>query len=190
MKLPNKFTYKFLVSVAIIVAINSVSYAKESNVLSVVTGDWNQDNNLDAAVLMKNNDHVELYIFLANTSNKLQQSLYKQDIVWMGRMEGTKPYLQASKKTGSLLIHSENDSIGRNRWNQVLTVTYRSKNFMISGYTYTSYDTLNPNSSLSCDINLFTGTGFKNKKSLKITAQKIKLTNWTDDNIPKECISD
>jgi len=189
MKLLTKFTDYFLVlATIIIVFVNSVSYAKESNVLSVVTGDWNQDKQLDAAVLMKNKDIVELYIFLANEKNRLQQVIYKPDIVWMGGMGGTVPYLKTSKKTGSLFIHSENDSIGRNRWSQTLTIAYRDKNFMIGGYSYNSYDTLDLSNNLNCDINLFTGKGFKNKKPLKISAQKIKLKNWTDNDIPKECM--
>jgi hypothetical protein len=188
MKKLNKFTYKFLAPLIIILStISSITYAKESNVLSAIAGDWNQDKRLDAAVLMKNNDIVEIYIFLADKKNKLQTVLYKKDIVWMGSMEGTQPYLEAKEKRGSLLIMAGNDSIGRNRWFQILTTAYREKTFMISGYTYESRDTLSPNSFHSCDVNLFTGKGFRDKETFKITGQKIKLKDWSADNIPAEC---
>lgn len=185
----NKFTYKFLATLIITLSMmSSMTYAKESNVLSVIAGDWNQDKRLDAAVLMKNkNDVVEIYIFLADKKNQLQTVLYKKDIVWMGSMEGTFPYLESKKKGGSLLIMSENDSIGRHRWFQILTMAYREKTFMIGGYTYESRDTLRPDGIHNCDVNLFTGNGFRNKKPFKIAGQKIKLKNWSDENIPTEC---
>jgi len=184
----NKFTYKFLAMLIIILStISSITYAKESNVLSAVAGDWNQDERLDAAVLMKNDDIAELYIFLADKKNQLQTVLYKKDIVWMGSMEGAIPYLEPKEKGGSLLIISENDSIGRHRWFQILTAAYREKTFMIGGYTYESRDTLKPDSIHSCDVNLFTGKGFRDKKAFKIVGQKIKLKDWSDDNIPTEC---
>ena len=182
----NKFTYKFLATLIIILStISSVTYAKESNVLSVIAGDWNQDKRIDAAVLMKNNEEVEIYIFLADKKNQLQAVLYKKGIVWMGSMGGTMPYLKS--KGGSLLITSENDSIGRNRWSLVLTVAYREKTFLIGGYTYKSRDTLRPDGGHHCDVNLFTGNGFRNKKAFKVAGQKIKLKNWSADNIPAEC---
>ena len=184
----NKFTYKFLATLIIVLSmISSMTYAKESNVLSAIAGDWNKDKRLDAAVLMKNNEVVEIYIFLADKKNQLQTVLYKKDIVWMGSMEGTFPYLESQKKGGSLLIVAENDSIGRHRWFQVLTTAYRERTFMIGGYTYEGQDTLKPDSFHSCDVNLFTGKGFRDKKPFKISGQKIKLKNWSDENIPVEC---
>ncbi len=184
----NKFTYKFLTMLIIILStISSITYAKESNVLSAVAGDWNQDQRLDAAVLMKNKEVVELYIFLADKKNQLQTVLYKKDIVWMGSMEGTMPYLKPKKKGSSLLIMSENDSVGRHRWFQILTAAYRENTFMIGGYTYESRDTLEPDSIHSCDVNLFTGNGFRDKKAFKIVGQRIKLKDWSDENIPVEC---
>lgn len=187
MKQLKKMTFQFLaVMVMSLTFVNPVIYAKESNVLSVVTGDWNQDKHIDAAVLMKHNERVEIYIFLANKKNKLQQVLYKQDIVWMGSMGGAIPYLE-SRKNNTLFIFSGNDSIGRHRWSQILTIAYRDKSFMIGGYTYESRDTLDPENFSSCDVNLFTGKGFNNGTAFKIKAQKIKLKNWTDESIPEEC---
>ncbi len=184
----NKFTYKFLTTLIIILStMSSITYAKESNVLSVVSGDWNQDTQLDAAVLMKNDDIVEIYIFLADKKNQLQTVLYKKDIAWMGSMHGTNPYLETKEKGHSLLIISGNDSIGRNRWSQILTVAYRKKEFRVGGYTYESRDTLQPDNIHNCDVNLFTGKGFKDKKTFKIAGQKIKLKDWSAENIPEKC---
>jgi hypothetical protein len=186
MKLLNNFFNKIVVTLMLLIAVNFAAYAQKSNVLSKVTGDWNQDKKLDAAVLMKHDGLVELYIFLGSSQSQLQQALYKKEIAWMGTMEGATPYLESRK--GSLLILSENDSIGRHRWSQVLTVAYRNKIFVMGGYTYESRDTLNPSSIFYCDVNLFTGNGFKNKVAFKTDAQKIALKDWSDERIPKECV--
>ncbi|MCK5872029.1 MAG: hypothetical protein KAG26_04305 [Methylococcales bacterium] len=172
----------------LLMSIAPLTYAKKSNTISVATGDWNQDKRLDAAVLMKNKGVVELYIFLA-TQKGLQPLAYKKDIVWTGTMDGTEPYLKA-KGRGSLLINSENDSVGRNRWQKTLTVSYRDKNFMVGGYTYNSYDTLDLNKTFTCDLNLFTGHGIKNKKAFNVAPQKIKLNNWNEERMVKQCVDD
>ncbi|MDQ7089701.1 MAG: hypothetical protein Q9M50_03540 [Methylococcales bacterium] len=189
MKTSTQSSYKLLTALALILtSINTPAYAAdESNVLSVVTGDWNQDKKTDAAVLMKNDDLVEIYIFLGQQNNTLKQVLYKSDFIWMGSMEGTVPYLESKGKKGSFIIMSGNDSIGRNRWSQALTIAYREKAFTLGGYTYNSRDTLAPDHSFACDLNLFTGKGLRNNKAFKINAQKIKLKDWSDDNVPTKC---
>ncbi|MCK5898066.1 MAG: hypothetical protein KAG06_03230 [Methylococcales bacterium] len=186
MKILTKLKAKpILCMTLLLMTISPMTLAKKSETISVATGDWNQDKRLDAAVLIKNKDVVELYIFLA-TKKGLQPLAHKKDIVWMGAMGGTPPNLTV-KGRGSLLINSENDSIGRNRWQQTLTVSYRDKNFMVGGYTYNSYDTLDLKKTFHCDLNLFTGRGIKNNKAFKIAPQKIKLSNWSDEHIAKQC---
>ena len=189
MKILNQFIGQFLIAITMVFTLgNSVAYAEESNVLSVVTGDWNKDKNIDAAVLMKNKDDlVEIYIFLGSQKKPLRLAAYKKDIAWIGAMGGTLPHLKTKKENGSLLIHSENDSVGRNRWQLSLTVVYRSQTFIIAGYTYSSYDTLILDNISHCDVNLLTGKGISNDKGFKIKAQKIKLKDWTEDYVPDEC---
>ncbi|MCK4493393.1 MAG: hypothetical protein KAU26_05025, partial [Methylococcales bacterium] len=65
---------------ALLMSIAPMTYAKKSNTISIVTGDWNQDKRLEAAVLMKNKGVVELYIYLA-TKKDLQLLVYKKGIV-------------------------------------------------------------------------------------------------------------
>lgn len=189
MKILSKLNAKPMLCLSLVLmSISPMTYAKNPQTISVATGDWNQDKRLDAAVLMKNKDMVELYIFLA-TKKGLQPFIYKKDIVWTGTMGGTVPYLKA-KGRGSLLINSENDSVGRNRWQQTLTISYRDKNFIVGGYTYNSYDTLDLKKTFECDLNLLTGHGIKNKKAFKIAPQRIKLNNWTDERVAKQCSDD
>ncbi|NOQ36842.1 MAG: hypothetical protein GQ569_13260 [Methylococcaceae bacterium] len=202
MKILKKPLLKFLsYTIIILVVKNPIVYADEpdnqeeqdtpiAKVLSVATGDWNEDERIDSAVLMKTNEIVELYLYLNNKENEQELVLHKKDVVWSGAMEGTEPYLKPKNKSASLFIHSENDSIGRNRWHQRLTISYRDEAFIVTGYTYDDRDTLDPQKGFSCDVNLVTGKGFKDKKEFKIAGQKIKLEDWTQEHIPKQCIAE
>ena len=160
----------------------------KTEVLSTITGDWNADKILDSAVLMRNKELVELYIYFNNKKSELTEVFYKKDVVWTGALEGTKPYLETNDAKTSLLIYSENTAIGRHRWSQILTVAYRNKNFLVGGYTHNSWDTIDLKTASKCDLNLFTGKGIKNEKdSFKVDAQKIKLKDWNSEFAPKAC---
>jgi hypothetical protein len=160
----------------------------EHKVVSVVTADWNNDKRIDSAVLLKSGDQVDLYIYFGNaTANeRMVLTVTKKNIVWSGALDGTLPHLSVDKTEG-LLIHSENDAIGRDRWHQQLNVNYRDNDFLVSGYVYDAHDTLDPKADFSCDVNLLTGKGVKDKKPFKIAGQKIKLIDWSDEKIPKQC---
>ena len=158
-----------------------------SKILSVEVGDWNQDGHSDSAILLKNAEEVSLYLYLADESGEQKLALHKEDIAWSGDFSGTLPSLKKRGKQDSLLIHSENAAIGRGRWQQTLTVAYRDETFMVVGYTYNSHDTLDPETNLSCDINLATGKGFKNDKAVTLKAKRFKLRTWSEGNIPEIC---
>ena len=159
------------------------------NVLGVVIGDWNKDGGMDRAVLVapEDIDHdVGLYIYLDDSDNSSSLKIFKPNLVWSGTMWGTTPSLTVTS-AGSLQVISQNQAIGRNRWSQRLTIAYRNDNFVVAGYTYESYDTLDPDAELVCDVNLLTGKGIKNKKIFSNPRQTIKLANWTEESVPKQC---
>ena len=158
----------------------------ENPILSVVAADWNADKRIDSAILLKSADQADLYLYLSNAAGDMELKLAKKNLVWSGALAGTLPQLKLAKD-GGLLIQSENDAIGRDRWHQRLSIDYRDNDFLVTGYTYDAQDTLNPKFSLSCDVNLLTGKGVKNNKAFKIDGQKIKLSDWTDEKAPKEC---
>ena len=156
-------------------------------VIAVLTADLNKDGGFDRVVLThpSNNEDATLYIYLSN-NNKMTLAIKKKNIAWVGGLWGTLPSLHVNK-SDSLIIHSENSAIGRNRWEKKLTISYRKKKLIVSGYTYSSYDTLKRNSHFECDVNLLTGKGYKNEKAFKITPQRILLKNWNEHKIPKQC---
>ena len=128
------------------------------HVWDVVNADWNEDGRFDKALLVINPDdssQADLYLYLSSEKGLLLDT-YAPAVAWQGAMFGTQPSLDINPR-GSLLIHSQNDAIGRNRWNETITVAYRAGEFVIAGYTYNSRDTLDLDNTTSCDINFLTG---------------------------------
>mgnify|MGYP000218135693 CR=1 FL=1 len=157
--------------------------------LGYVSGDWNDDGGMDSAILVSPDNEDEdagLYIYLEEDNNA-QFEIFKPNLAWSGMLWGTKPSLGLTA-SGSLQVLSQNQAIGRNRWSQKLTIAYRNKHFIVAGYTYEAYDTLEPETGeISCDVNLLTGKGVRDGKSFKTKKMKIKLADWTHESAPKQC---
>ncbi len=160
---------------------------EESPLLSVAAGDWNGDKRIDSAVLIKSGDQADLYLYIRNAEGDMELKEYKKNAVWSGALAGTTPYLKVQDKDGLLLLYAENDAIGRNRWHQKLTLDYKETAFTVTTLSYDRVDTLNPEASLSCEVDFSRGLATKNKKPFKITAQKIQLSDWSDRLIPAIC---
>lgn len=186
-------TTPILLSLALLLPVSGMAADQKidlARVVSAATGDWNSDGMMDRAFLVAaDNDEMDvaLHIYLGELSSPLPKlEIIKPDLVWSGAMWGTTPSLTLGK-SGSLEVHSQNEAIGRHRWNQTLTLAYRQGAFVVAGYTYNSYDTLDLNAGLSCDVNLLTGGGIKDKKSFKIPAKMTPLADWSADQIPAQC---
>ena len=82
-----------------------------------------------------------------------------RDLVWVGSAAGGQQPELAVTGRGSLRVTSMNEAIGRDRWRQVLTIAWRRGSFLVAGYTYDWYDTLDIDNAGTCDINLLTGKG-------------------------------
>ncbi len=137
------------------------------------------------AVLAETNEGADLYIF-TDAGEGWRKTVHAKDIVWRGGMYGQEPWLEATEH-GSLKIYSENSAIGRDRWEKVLTIAYRNNEFRIAGYTFSYYDTLDPDAAGRCDVNLLTGKGIHNEKTFKTKLPSMKVDAWTMDTMPPEC---
>ncbi|TDX62227.1 hypothetical protein EDE12_111134 [Methylosinus sp. sav-2] len=145
----------------------------------------------DLAVLVDNLDTgADLYVYLGLDQDALRAgakpAFVKKNAAWNGGMAGQRPSLAVSDK-GSLLIKSENDSIGRDRWSETLTVIRRNGALIVAGFTYAARDTIDPNAGGTCDLNFLAGKGTRNGKKVEIKAQTISLADWSEDKLPKEC---
>lgn len=162
-------------------------------VLSATTLHLSQSGRYDLAVLVNNRDAgADLYVYFGvdpdAPEGATKPSFVKKNAAWVGGGAGTLPSLAVSNK-GSLLIKSENDAIGRDRWTETLTIVRRNGALIVAGLTFTSRDTLNPDGGGSCDLNFLAGKGTRNGKKVQLEPQTILLADWTDigETRPKEC---
>ena len=140
------------------------------------------------AILAETEEGADLYIY-TDAGEGWKQAVHARDIVWRGGMYGQEPSMEAQEH-GSLKIISENSAVGRDRWEQVLTIAYRGGEFRVAGFTYSYYDTLDPDANGQCDVNLLTGKGVLNGKAFKTTLEAMPAQNWTMDTRPPECAVD
>jgi hypothetical protein len=113
--------------------------------------------------------------------------LVKKNAAWSGAIWGARASLEVADK-GSLLIKSENDAIGRDRWSQTVTVVYRDKQFLVAGLTRQARDTLDLNAGGSCDINFLTGKGKRNDKPVAVKTPAPRLADWSDERLPQPSV--
>lgn len=163
-----------------------------AHIVSATTGDWNKDGDADLALIVRPADGSDedngIYLYLAGKNGALELKSAIPNKVW-GRVEvaGQTPSIEALP-SGSLLIISHNDSVGRDRWEQKLTVAYRNFEFVVAGYTYSSYDTLDPDNTAQCDLNVLTGKGNSNDKPVATKGELVLLKDWNDDRGQKACV--
>lgn len=160
-------------------------------VISTVTLSFGDDGSTDRAVLVDNFDAgADLYIFRsiedAKPDSPMNPTLVKKAAAWNGAMWGSRPSLDTNAKN-SLIVKSQNDAIGRDRWSETLTIVYRGHEFLVAGLTYESHDNLDPRAGGSCDFNFLSGKGVRNGKPVEIKSGVVRLIDWSDEKLPKEC---
>lgn len=156
-------------------------------VIDVLGAEWTGDGGLDRAVLVEGREDADLLIYVsAGGPREMQLAAAARDMVWYGAMWGTIPSLSQSP-AGGLQVVSQNESIGRNRWHQVLTIAYRGGTFVVAGFTYSDYDTLDPSATTDCDVNLLTGRGIKNGQGFRTSARALPVSEWHAEAVPNEC---
>lgn len=160
---------------------------RPENVLSVVTGDWNNDANFDRALLIANQDgEADLLIYLSEKDQSMKLAINEQDFVWKGASWGTLPYLELGKNN-ALVVVSQNESIGRYRWTQKVTIVRQGADFVIEDYSYSSRDTLDLQNALECKTDFFNGKTVKNGVSIQTKPRLIKASDWSAGYMPAEC---
>jgi hypothetical protein len=128
-------------------------------------------------------DDNGLYVYLAKPEeNRLSPVLSLPNTVWGNlTMYGQEPEL-AALANGSFTLTTKNDSVGRGRWRQTLTVAYRNFDFIVAGYTYSSHDTLAGDGGTSdCDLNVLTGKGKNGGRAVAGKARFVLLKDWKDE---------
>lgn len=152
-----------------------------------LSADLNGDGVPDRVVMSGEDDEVDVAVYLSEGGRLPDKpTLYKQAVGWKGAMAGTEPSMSATPR-GSLILVFQNDSVGRDRWRQQLTVAVRNGALVVAGYTYTARDTLDPKNGFTCDVNLLSGKGQRNGKPFAVPTTPLPLADWNDTTIPPEC---
>lgn len=170
------------------------------NIVQAAIGDFNKDGAPDLVLLTRGTEDMDLLFFLRDKERDyLKPAGVALNKVWgqigPDAFYGQEPILEAMAN-GSIKITTRNDSIGRNRWSQTLTLAYRNTDFIVAGFTYSYHDTLDLAASGDCDLNVLTGKGIANKADgkdgmikLKITAKPdfVPFKDWPSDGGMKAC---
>jgi len=151
------------------------------------SSDLNGDGRVERFTLIDNgNGSADLQI--ENTGDGV---IYAQSIVWVGGV-GQTPSLSLAPN-GSVKVHSQNDSIGRYRWSQVLTIAFRQGQYRVAGFTYSWRDTLNLPDNGTCDLNLLSGRGVLSidggpQQNIPANLPPLPVAEWSDEfGPPSEC---
>lgn len=161
-------------------------------IVAAATGDWDRDSNADLALIARpaegSDEDNGVFIYLANPGeSRLGLKVSAPNKIWGNlTMFGQEPTV-AALANGSIKLTSQNSSVGRDRWSQSLTLAYRNGRFVVAGYTYSSYDTLDNANTRECDLNVLTGKGTANGKPITTAAAQITLEEWNDETGQKAC---
>lgn len=166
-------------------------------VVAAAAGDWDKDGTPDLALVVRPTDESDvdngLYIYLHKTNEaRLALAASLPNTLWGSMMmSGQEPELVAMAN-GSLQVITKNETIGRERWRQTLTVAYRNFDFIVAGYTFSGYDTVEmdengENRTKSCDLNVLTGKGKADDKPVTAKAAFVLLKDWDDAIGQKAC---
>ncbi|QFY59849.1 hypothetical protein FZ934_05030 [Rhizobium grahamii] len=191
--------FKFALTTALALSAAFTAQAGQidpSRIVDAATGDWDGDGKPDLALLVApeesaTDDQIGIYIYLRDSDHELLRlSVGALNKIWGSTapdgLFGQEPSIKAVGKS-SIAIHSQNSAIGRDRWDQTLTLAYRNKQFVVAGYTYNHYDTLDPDAGGSCDYNALTGKLQKDGKDAKAEARVIPITDWNDETGQSIC---
>lgn len=153
-------------------------------VFSVTSTDWNNDGIHDPVIILNVNDgeRFDGLFYLSDEYGRLTVKHHIQDIVWgSSAMFGQEPSVTTAQN-GSVILGSQNSAIGRNRWEQKLTIAFRNNEFVVAGFTYSYYDTLDLDAYGGCDLNLLTGNGLKNEKPITFQPQTTSIVSFSQQS--------
>lgn len=125
------------------------------------SGDWNADGSVDAALILgpeQGGDNAGLALFLSDPeTGRLELDTWLPGLLWGNRaMFGQEPQLVLDD-FGRLVVVTRNTAIGRGRWEQTLTLSWRQA-WQVDGFSYDYYDTLDMDQQGRCDLDFTTQT--------------------------------
>lgn len=160
--------------------------------LASLSGDFTGDGIADRAALSEPDDlgMAGLEIYIGQPGGGEVLAVRAPALIWVGGI-GQQPEL-AITDTNALKVVSMNEAIGRNRWRQTLTIAYQNDRFMLVGFDYNWFDTLDLANRGNCLIDLPAGRGLLTQgpagteATFQFPPAALPIENWPPD-IPREC---
>lgn len=178
-----------LFSVTALAGAASAQALQPEELFDAAVGDWNRDGRPDLAILVQSESadrDTSLFIFIREDAEDgvLKLAFSAEDMLWgsggSSRFHGQVPSLEA-RPNGSLAITEQNWGVGRERWTSTITVAWRDERFVVAGFTYSAFDTLQEEEPLDCDLNLLTGRGTINGRAVGFPGRTIELADWSGE---------
>lgn len=168
------------------VSVLAQSFPAE-RIVAGASGDWNKDGATDLALLVapgSDDEVVGIYLYITESDRGLLRLVTAApDKVWgntrLDGLYGRDPAITALAN-GSIAVMSQNSTIGRDRWEKTLTLAYREGRFIVAGYTYSYYDTIDSDSG-SCDYNVVTGKLTRDETARSVAPRTVSIADWTDE---------
>lgn len=161
-------------------------FAQEGSLLPTeLEFDFNGDKVMDTVKLLPpaaGSDYRILEISLSSKTGL--QRIENSKLAYAYANPGASLELRAK---GSFKVTIDHSGFGRSSYMREYTISFRDEKFLLSGVTVSEYDKLDPSLGGSCDFNLLTGKGVRNRKPMKIKGQKIELSSASFDWLPAEC---
>jgi hypothetical protein len=165
---------------------------KPEEIISALSIDINGDATLDRILLSHTEDDgATLWVYLGkdnpNGGLAFHPPIVTKSVAFSGIAFGQWPSLEMSRNGSSLLVRSQNESIGRNAWNQTLAITWRNSQLVIAGLTYEYRDKLDLKQLGNCDVNFLSGRALRNGKPHPEKIAPLTLAQFDLDKSPKAC---
>jgi hypothetical protein len=166
--------------------IVSVQPAKaERLIVNAATGDINGDGKEDLAILTLSDDNhdtnVGLDIYLRDrTEQKLTRILSEQGKFWGSNMYGQLPEIRISGN-GVIDVLTQNTGMGREHWEQNLTLALSDGKLGVRSFSYRYFDTIDHDNFGSCTVDHLSGRAVRDNKPFEVEPLQIDLEAWSDD---------
>jgi hypothetical protein len=112
-----------------------------------------------------------------------KSTIVARDMAW-----SLEPAGLSRAPNGSVLLNTSHVGVGRNPHEQTLTIAYRGGTYQVVGLTRGTWDRIEPDNSTSCDLNLLTGQGKVNNRSVRRALRAKPVADWKwDGDLPAGC---
>lgn len=158
------------------------------DVVDAAAGDWDRDGHQDLAILAvtgPGENDIGIFVYLRDAEREqLAPVLSLPARFWGSTLKegfGGQEATIRALDNGSIAVTTQNYAIGRDRGYDTVTLAFRSGQFVVAGFTYSYFDTVQEREPMHCDLNLLTGKGVVDDRPITFAARSLTLEQWDND---------